>query len=353
MIAAAAAALERARHLGIVLLTGLGDVVHGLPVLNAIRAKYPALRTTWIAEPMPAQLLVPHPSIERVVAWRKKEGWRGVRELREALRDDPADITLDFNVYFKAVIPTMLSGAPVRVGFGRDRARDGIWLAHTHPLPPRRRAHTQDMFMEFLDALGVPRPDPADWKLALTEAESIEREQFFARFDGKPVCAVVPTSAVRAKDWITERWAEVVDALHRDHGFEVVLAGGPGSRETAVGREILERARHKPVWALGDGVRRLLWTLSGCRLVIAPDTGPLHLARALGIPVVGLYGHSNPWRVGPWRAYEDLWVDAYDDPGAPPDPADFTPKNDRMQRITAGDVLERVRLAVERYAVTA
>ena len=74
---------------------------------------------------------------------------------------------------------------------------------------------------------------------------------------------------------------------------------------------------------MGDGVRRLIWTLAGSDLVLAPDTGPVHIARALDVPVIGLYGHTNPWRVGPYREFQELWVDAYTDPGEAPDPSRF------------------------------
>ncbi len=84
-------------------------------------------------------------------------------------------------------------------------------------------------------------------------------------------------------------------------------------------------------------------------LALAPDTGPLHIARALGVPVVGLFGHTNPWRVGPYRAYEELWVDAYTPPGGAPDPSAFDPPpDDRMAAITVADVVERVGRAVAR-----
>jgi heptosyltransferase I len=97
---------------------------------------------------------------------------------------------------------------------------------------------------------------------------------------------------------------------------------------------------------MADGVRRLAWVLDRCALVLAPDTGPLHIARALGVPVIGLFGHTNPWRVGPYRAWQELWVDAYTEPGAAPDPSRFDPPpDDRMRRITVDDVLERVRRA--------
>ena len=87
-------------------------------------------------------------------------------------------------------------------------------------------------------------------------------------------------------------------------------------------------------------VAGLIWLLDACSAVVASDTGPVHIARALETPVVGLYGHTNPWRVGPYRAYEDLWVDAYTD-GAP-DPSNAEPKLDRMERITSQMVIERL-----------
>lgn len=345
----AAAALAEAKHLCVVLLSGLGDVVHGLPVINAIRDAHPDLHVTWVAEPMPAQLLSPHVSVDKVIPWRKNAGLAGVRTLRSQVGATRFDLTLDFNVYFKAVVPTLLSRAAVRVGFGRDRARDGVWLAHTDPLPPAPRKHTQDMFLEFLDALGVARPDPLAWRLDLSDAERAAQQAFFAPVAG-PVCAVVPASANPHKDWVPERHVELVDEL-ADRGFTVVLAGGPGARETAIARMVQERARSTPLWGLGDGVRRLLWLIDGCDLVIAPDTGPLHIARARHVPVIGLYGHTNPWRVGPYLAYEDLWVDTYDDPGVPPDPSSFEPKHGRMERITVAEVMDRVDVAVSRYGV--
>ena len=105
---------------------------------------------------------------------------------------------------------------------------------------------------------------------------------------------------------------------------------------------------------MGDGVRRVAWILERSALVLAPDTGPVHVARALGVPVVGLYGHTNPWRVGPYRAFEDLWVDRYTPAGAAPDPSAFDPPpDDRMLAVTVADVLERVARATERYDVLA
>ena len=107
----------------------------------------------------------------------------------------------------------------------------------------------------------------------------------------------------------------------------------------------MEHAQPQPVWALGDSIRRLTWLIDGCNLIIAPDTGPVHIARALEVPVIGLYGHTNPWRVGPYRKYEELWIDRYNEPGAPVDASLFEPKHGRMELISVEDVLQKVQLA--------
>lgn len=338
----------QAERICVVLLTGLGDVVMGLPLVNALKDHAPSRHITWVVEPMPSGLLRHHPSVDDVVVYRKKEGVAGVLELRRALAQRRFDLTLNLNIYFKSLWPTLFSAAPRRVGFGRDRARDGVWLAANHHLPPRPRRHTLDMFLEFAADLGIPDP-PIDFRLALTPEERREQEEFFAPLRGRPVVALVPASANAKKDWLPERYAEVVDALEHDLGFRTMLVGGPGERETAIAREIVERSSADPVWALGDGVRRLLWLLGGSDLVIAPDTGPIHIARALDVPVVGLYGHTNPWRVGPYRKYQDLWVDRYTDAGEAPDPSRFDPKHGRMEQITTSDVLERVEIVRSRY----
>jgi heptosyltransferase I len=337
------------KNICIVLLTGLGDVVHGLPLVNALRDHDPGCRITWVVEPMPAPVLSPHPSIDEVIVYRKRDGVRGVVDLARALAGKRFDLTLNLNVYTKSVWPTLLSRAPVRVGFDRARSFEGVWLAANRHLPPSPRAHTQEMFLQFLDVLAVPRPDPLEWRIPFTPEEMRARAEFFGALDGRPVAALVPASANRKKDWLPERYAAVADALERDFGFRTVLVGGPGERETAIAREISQRAAVPPVWAMGDGIRRLMWTLAGSALVIAPDTGPVHIARAFGVPVIGLYGHTNPWRVGPFRAFEDLWVDRYTDPGAPPDASAWDPRHGRMVQITVADVLDRVQHAVARY----
>jgi heptosyltransferase I len=334
----------------IVLLSGLGDVVHGLPVVNALKAAAPACQITWIVEPMPAAILQNHPAIDEIVVFERRRGWRGVRDLAHTLRGRDFDLTLNLNIYAKSAFPTLFSGAPRRIGFGRDRARDGAWLAASEHLAPHRPRHTQEMFLEFLDHLGV-QDYGVEWRLGFTEAERDGQRAFFGALDGRPVAALVVASARAGKDWPAARYAEVVDALEHDFGHQTVLLGGPSERERRIAEEITARAVASPVWAVGEGVRRVAWTIAGSRFVIAPDTGPLHIARALGVPVISLFGTTNPYRVGPWRRYQELWIDRWTEPGAAPDPGSNQPKPGRMEQIAVGDVLERVERVAIRVAL--
>lgn len=340
--------LHDVRRVGIVLLTGIGDVVHGLPIANDLKRARPAARVVWIAEPAPARVLEHHPAVDDVVVFRKDRGARGVAELARDLRRRRCDVALNMQRYFKGVFPALLSGARVRIGLPRSKTRDGVSLFNTHHLPERPWCHTQDLLLGYRGALGLPESDPVEWGIAFSAAERAEQERFFAAFD-RPTIGLVLASANPRKDWPAERWAPLADALEREHGARVLLVGGPGARERAVVERTLASARSRPVDATTDSVRRMMWTVDGLDLLIAPDTGPLHLAHALGTPVIGLFGHTNPARVGPWRRFRDLVIDRYTAPDEAADAARYAPRIGRMEAIAVEDVLERVRYARATY----
>lgn len=344
----------------VVLLTGIGDVVHGLPVVNAIRSRWPELRITWVAEPAPAEVLRHHPAVDHVVVFRKTDGIAGIRRLASELRlHAPFDVTLNAQRYFKSVWPTVFSRARVRLGLPRDTTRDGVSLFNTHHLPNGPWLHTQDMFLGFLDLLGIERPEELEWSITLSYEEEAEAADFFRDHDpdgsargneGRPRVGLVMGTANPAKDWPAERYAPLADILGRA-GWQVYLLGGPGERERDVATRTMERSGIRPVRAMAESVRELIWKIRGMDLLISPDTGPVHIARALGVPLIGLYGHTNPWRVGPYRAFDDLVVDAYTDPGEEPDPSGYEPKSGRMETIEVDDVLVRVERVRRHYGV--
>jgi heptosyltransferase I len=256
------------------------------------------------------------------------------------------DIVLNLQVYFKAGILTTFTRAPVKVGFDRARARDFNWLFTNKKIPPRRGQHVQDQYFEFLEALGIPH-EPVLWDLGPWDDERPWQREFFAQFE-RPVASIVVGTSKPDKDWLPERWAEVCDALVEEHGLQPVLVGGRSAREVNAERIILERARHRPISALGSGLRRLVSILDGSALVISPDTGPLHMSVALDRPVISLIGYSNPKRVGPYRKFRDLMIDAYGNPGEDY-PISMENRSGRMPRIQVADVMAKVALWEERY----
>lgn len=334
----------------IVLLSGIGDVVHGLPIVNALKRDDPVRRITWVVQSEPAPLLGLHPSVDEIITFDRKKGLAEVRSLWRKLKPLQFDLVLNFNIYFKAGVPTLLARAPHKISFGRDRARDLVWLLANHRLPPSSARHTQDTFLEFLAYLNVT-PDPIEWRITFSDQERDAQNEFFSRFEGRPSVGIVPTAGRSLKDWPVGRYALLATALERDYGFRVILLGGPDRRAHERARELAEISEASVEWALGHDLRRLAYLVEACDLLIVPDTGPLHIARALGTPVIGLFGHTDPIRNGPYRAYEDLWVDRYNYDG-PDEPSDFTGtggREGRMPLITVADVLDRVAVALELY----
>jgi heptosyltransferase I len=329
----------RLDRIGVVMMSAVGDAVHVLPVLNAIKRHSPSSHVTWVLQPGPATLVRGHPHVDDIVEFDRSRGWRAFVEVRRELRRRPLDLVLNLQVYFKAGIVTSFTRAPVKLGFDRARARDANWLFTTHRIPPHPGQHVQDQYFEFLHALGID-PEPVAWHLGPWDHERAWQREFFAPIERPAVAMVVATSKPE-KDWLPARWAELSDALYHDFGLQPVLVGGRSPRELAAEREILARARHAPVSALGSGLRRLVAILDGSALVIAPDTGPLHMAVALDRPVISLIGYTNPRRTGPWRRFHDLIVDAYGDPGEAY-PVSMENRPGRMPRIAVADVLRKV-----------
>ena len=330
----------------IVMMSAVGDVVHVLPVLTALKRAHPAMHVTWVLQPGPAALVRGHPFVDEILLFDRTAGLGGFLDIRDRLRSRRFDLVLNLQVYFKAGIITSFTRAPVKLGFDRARARDFNWLFTTHRIPPHAMQHVQDQYFEFTDWLGVAH-EPLAWGLGPWEEERAWQRGFFDPFE-RPAAPIVVATSKAGKDWPPERWAEVCDALFADFGLQPVLVGGRSPREEHAERVILERAHHKPVSALGSGLRRLVSIFDGSALVLSPDTGPLHISVALDKPVVSLIGYSNPGRVGPYRKFRDLMIDAYGEPGEDY-PVSMENRTGRMPRITVRDVLDKVELWRTRY----
>jgi heptosyltransferase I len=207
--------------------------------------------------------------------------------------------------------------------------------------------HVQDQYFEFCDWLQVPH-EPVEWGLGPRAGEREWQREFYATLE-RPAAPIVVATSKPDKDWLPERWADVCDALYADFGLQAVLVGGRSPREEQAARIILDRARHKPLSALGSGLRKLVAIFDGAAIVLSPDTGPLHISVALDRPVVSLIGYSNPNRVGPYRRFRDLMIDAYGEPGEEY-PVSMENRTGRMGRIGVRDVLDKVERWRDRYS---
>jgi heptosyltransferase I len=323
----------------IVMMSAVGDAVHVLPVINALKRHSPGVHVTWVLQPGPAALVRGHRSVDEILIFDRAKGWGAFTEIRRELSGREFDLVINLQVYFKAGIVTKFTNAPVKLGFDRARARDFNWLFTTDRIPPHAVQHVQDQYFEFLTALNVPH-EPVVWDLGPWPAERAWQDEFLARFD-RPLASIVVATSKPQKDWLPERWADVADALYHDFGLQPVLVGGKSAREVHAEQAIVQRARHTPHSALGSGLRNLVGILDASALVLAPDTGPLHMSVALDRPTISLMGYTNPRRTGPYRKYRDLIVDAYGDPDEDY-PISMENRLDRMPRITVRDVLDRV-----------
>ncbi len=330
----------------IVMMSAVGDAVHVLPVINAIKRQNPESHITWVLQPGPASLVRGHPSVDEIIIFDRSKGVAAFKEVTTELRKRTFDLLINLQVYLKAGVITAFSGAKRRLGFDRARARDANWLFTSERIPAHDVQHVQDQYFEFLNEIGID-PEPVEWKLGPWDHEREWQREFISQFD-RPIAAIVVGTSKPGKDWIPERWAAVCDILSQEYGLQPVLAGGHSESELKTAADIMALSRAQPFSALGSGLRNLVSILDASELVLAPDTGPLHISVALNRPVISLMGYTDPRRTGPWRRFHDLIIDAYHD-GEQQGPVSMGTKTDRMSRITVERVAERLAVWSERY----
>ena len=291
------------------------------------------------------------PDVDRIMLFHRRLGGRAYPRFRREAAGETFDLVICLQPNFKGGMVTRLLRAPERLGHDRARARDLSWLATNHRIPPAPVAHIQDELFEFLDHLGVPRC--LEWRFHFTEEERRESARWREGFS-RPVLAVVPRSSNARRNWTLEGTARVIDAAAGDLGLQPVLLGGDSEAELRDARRLAKLCRVPPRVALGGTLRELAGRLSASDLALAPDTGPLHMAVALGTPTIGLYGYTDPGRSGPYGRFTDLTIDRYHGPGGSDGeraPSRAT-RPGRMSRIRAEEVVLKLERAIRAYVTT-
>ena len=338
------------RSVCIVMLSAIGDSVHVLPVANAMKRAWPDVRISWVVQPKVRDLMEGHPAIDEFIVYgRRRRGvrsWTDFADLAHHVRDHDFDLALGLQVYLKAGIIDRLLPAARKLGFDIARARDANWVFTNERIPPHSAQHVQAQYFEFLHYLGVD-PEPVEWGIPISDQEREAQASFFSGLD-KPACSVVVGTSQDKKNWTAEGYARVVEEIESTHGLQPVLVGGPSPLERRMADEVLSLTKAHVIDTLGDDLRRLVYLLDGSALTVSPDTGPLHISRAVGTPVVGIYGSTNPKRTGPYRRFYDLVVDGYAEFPGEEYPISMDVR-DGMKRVTVDMVLEKVDYAISTY----
>ena len=335
---------ETVKKICVIRTSALGDVVHAMALMNALKHGFPKAEITWVLQPLAYDMVKYQGAADHYVLFNRKGGRGHWSELKARFKEEEYDLLLMLQVSIKASAISTLIRAKHKLGFDMARSRECQWLFSNRRIPKRTPGHVQEQFFEFIEHLGVT-DYPVAWNFGFTPEEKAKRAAFFDALPSSAFTMVVASSSPD-KAWPVERCAEIVDYI-ASKGYTPVLTGGPSDREKELANGICRHAKQKPVVALQNGIRGLLTTLSGSSVVISPDTGPLHMAVALDIPTISLFGYSNPRRCGPYRRYHDLLIDRFTEEGD--DGARRYFKKDRMHLITVDDVKEKVDLAILKY----
>jgi heptosyltransferase I len=340
------------RDIAIVRLSALGDVTLLLPVVETLKRAAPQARITWITGTFAYQLLEGYPGVEFMV-FDKSRGLRAYLDLSRQLHGRRFDALLAMQASWRANFIYPLIKAPIKIGFDSTRARDGQRLFTDHRIRFARE-HLLDSFFAFLGALGIEER-VLEWNLPITEADRSWAAARVPRGDA-PVLAVNPGASKAEREWPVERLIEVIRAAQSRWGAMIILTGGPGAREQAAGATIMNAVSTGVTNLIGATTpKKLAAVLARADCLLAPDTGPVHLAGAVGTPVVGLYAVAPPELSGPYLC-PDLVVNRYPEAvrtilGQDPQSVNWTTRVHRgepMRLIEVADVLSKLAQVFEK-----
>lgn len=278
----------------------LGDIVHALPAVCSLRHSFPQAQIDWLVDRKWASVLDENPCINRVITMDRRS-WRDVIRCVGQLRRARYTAAIDFQSLYRSAVLGRISGAPKRLGFDAQYSRErGAALFYTDMIHPHT-AHKVEHNLELACAAGARTKQGSDqlcFPLPSAPKETDEVKRILAAKNIQKYFVLSPGGGWGAKCWPPERYGELHKALFRKYGWQGIVSFGPGEQELA---ESVRRSAgsSEPLVEMFN-LRHLIALLRGASLVVAGDTGPLHLASALGVPVVGLYGPTDPSRNGPF-----------------------------------------------------
>ena len=315
------------RKILLIKLSAVGDVVHTLPVLNKLRARYPSAQIDWAAKPAIGELLRHHPAIDNVIDFGREASSplaQAIGHLRMVgkLRAARYDLVVDMHGQFRTAVLALAAGAPVRIGFDRPRAqvwlaserqfsketrkhawqgaREGSWLAYTHAIPvPTLEMHAVERYLNVGRLLGFDADSP-DFSFPIPQAADrrIDALLDYYGIAGMKLIVMAPGTTWQTKQWPSDRFAETARHFLQNN-FAVTLIGSP--RERAVCADVAARAPGTINLGGETTLSELAALIRRAAICVTNDSGAMHLAVALGRPVISVFGSTDPQWIGPYR----------------------------------------------------
>jgi heptosyltransferase-1 len=285
-----------------ILMGALGDVVRGMYLVNSIKASQPDAHITWLVEPACSGILKLHPAIDEIIVFNRPKGIAGVLEIRRELVKRSFDVTLDLQRHLKSGLFSWFSGSLRRIGFHRRDAKEFNWLFNTEYVDPQGETISKvDHYQTFLKPLGLPVPERLSSGLESITLEGIEAP-WAEQLRKEPYVGFILGSSWDSKDWPVEGYEGLLSIMPRQ---TVVFLADKTKIEMA---ERLERVptKAKVVNLAGKtNLKELVALVSSARVLVGPDSGPGHIAGAVGTKHVTLFG-PTPWVRNAPRGSEDL-----------------------------------------------
>lgn len=338
------------KNILIVKLSAIGDVIHALPVAHALKQQYPQARITWVVEKPAYDLLTNNPNIDEIIIFDKPKFkslsglFANAPELSRQLKSRKFDVVLDLQGLFKSAAIAWLSGAAERYGYCNMRE-----LSHLISIPicgEHQNGHIVERYLDVVRGLGC-KVEQGQFSIMITEQEVAAAQESMKKAgitENTRFVALAPGTNWPTKCWPTYSYAELADQLNAE-GFTPVIIGGPGDRKLA--DEIIAAAKGSVIDLVGQTtLKQLAFVIRKASTFVGGDTGPMHLAVAVGTPVVTMFGPTDPVRNGPYSGENMVLTAAVACCGCWQRKCDKN--NECMTNITVAEVLEAVKKRASR-----
>jgi heptosyltransferase I len=290
----------------VIRLSAIGDVCHAVSAVQAIQRRQRQATITWIIGKVEHELVKGLTGVEFIV-FDKQAGVRAYTSLRRRLQGRHFDVLLHMQVALRANLVAAVVSADRKIGFDKDRAKEGHGWFVSRTIKPQQEPHVLEGFAEFARTLGVNDPGPL-WQMPYSEQD--EDWALEALAGREKVFTIAPAASKAERNWTVEGYASLADYAAAK-GYNPVLTGGPAQSERQLAEAIVLQAKSSILNLVGKtSLKQLLCVLKHSHVLMAPDTGPAHMAVTVGTPVIGLYAHSNPKRTGPYGNLDNV-VDVY------------------------------------------